>query len=43
MPSPMQIERVTSAAQRVLDLRAEFTDFTRADLYDTNALLSHKR
>jgi hypothetical protein len=38
VPSPMQIERVNKAAQRVLDIRAEFADSTLADLYDPDAM-----
>ncbi len=37
-PSPIQIERVEKAAQKVLDVRAEFTDSTLADLYDPDAM-----
>jgi hypothetical protein len=37
-PSPMQIERVTKSARRVLDIRAEFIDSTLADLYDPDAM-----
>lgn len=37
-PSPMQIERVAKAAQRVLDIRAEFADSSLADLYDPDAM-----
>jgi len=37
-PSPMQIERVAKAAQRVIDIRAEFADSSLADLYDPDAM-----
>ncbi len=37
-PSPVQIERVEKAAQKVLDVRAEFADSTLADLYDPDAM-----
>ncbi len=34
----MQIERVAEAAQKILDVRAEFADSTLADLYDPDAM-----
>jgi hypothetical protein len=34
----MQVERVETAAQRVLVIRAEFTDSSLADLYDLDAM-----
>jgi hypothetical protein len=37
-PSQMQVERVETAAQRVLDIRAEFADSSLADLYDPDAM-----
>lgn len=37
-PSPAQIEKVNKAAQRILDVRAEFTDSSLADLYDPDAM-----
>jgi len=37
-PSPMQLERVAKAAQKILDVRAEFADSTLADLYDPDAM-----
>ena len=37
-PSQMQVERVETAAQRVLDIRAEFADSLLADLYDPDAM-----
>jgi len=37
-PSPAQIERVVKAAQRILDVRAEFAGATLADLYDPDAM-----
>ncbi len=37
-PSPMQIERVAKAAQKVLDIRVEFADSSLADLYDPDAM-----
>jgi len=37
-PSPMQNERVEKAAQKILDVRAEFADSTLADLYDPDAM-----
>lgn len=37
-PTPKQQDKVTDAAQNVLDLRAEFPDASLADLYDPNAM-----
>ena len=34
----MQNERVEKAAQKILDVRAEFADSTLADLYDPDAM-----
>jgi hypothetical protein len=37
-PSPAQRERVSRAAQKILDVRAEFADSSLADLYDPDAM-----
>jgi hypothetical protein len=36
--SPIQIKKVEKAAQKVLDVRAEFADSSLADLYDPDAM-----
>ena len=37
-PSSVQIERVNKVAQRILDIRVDFTDSSLADLYDPDSM-----